>query len=131
MGKSDKTNGYSWRIPKSTSFFEEGKPIKDELVQFDTWTDWENQCAHSRLWGGMHFKDAVEDGLKLGRQFAADAINFVNNKINPMKEKISPMVPVQGCLYIRLTQTINLVSRLPALNLFCSQRKQQFHSKCS
>ena len=124
MGKSDKTNGYSWRIPKSTSFFEEGKPVKDELVQFDTWTDWENQCAHSRLWGGMHFKDAVEDGLKLGRQFAADAINFVNNKINPMSENIFPMVPVQGYLYIRLAHTAHLVSKFLLLNLLCDLKKQ-------
>ena len=94
------------------------------MVQFDTWTDWENQCAHSRLWGGMHFKDAVEDGLKLGRQFAADAINFVNNKINPMSENIFPMVPVQGYLYIRLAHTAHLVSKFLLLNLLCDLKKQ-------
>ena len=30
-----------------------------------------------------HYKDAVVDGVKLGRQFAAAAIDFVNSKINP------------------------------------------------
>ena len=64
-GKSDNTNGFSWRIPKSSSFFEEGKPIEDEIIRFDTWTEWENQCAFSRLWGGMHYKDAVVDGVQV------------------------------------------------------------------
>ena len=82
-GKSDNTNGFSWIIPKSSLFFEEGKPIEDEIIRFDTWTEWENQCALNRLWGGMHYKDAVVDGVKLGRQFAAAAIDFVNSKINP------------------------------------------------
>ena len=87
--KSDNTHGFSWIIPKSSSFFEEGKPEKDELIEFDTWTDWENQCALSRLWGGMHYKDAVDDGLKLGHKFAADAIDFVNKKIDPKSNNIS------------------------------------------
>ena len=82
-GGSESTYGFSWKIPKSSSDYKDGMPIKDEFIQFDTWTEWENQCASSRLWGGMHFKDAVEDGLKLGRQFAAAAVDFVNSKINP------------------------------------------------
>ena len=72
----------------------EGKPIKDEQLHFDTWTDWENACAFSRLWGGMHFKDAVVDGLKLGHQFAPPAIDFVNRKINPLVNPQNLKIPL-------------------------------------
>ena len=34
----------------------------------------------------MHYKDSVVDGVKLGRQFAAAAIDFVNSKINGLVE---------------------------------------------
>ena len=58
-------------------------------------TRFELTCGSSRLWGGVHFVDAVEEGNRIGNEIGKIATEFVRRHINP---KNPPQGPVVGPL---------------------------------
>ncbi|MER7578052.1 vanadium-dependent haloperoxidase [Streptomyces sp. NPDC126514] len=72
-----------WKVdfPVNSSVIEAGYPKSATSVTFNTWSEFETACANSRVWAGVHFKSAVEEGLKLGRPIGALAFDFVNRHI--------------------------------------------------
>lgn len=47
-------------MKKGESVVEPGiTPPEDTEIEFKTWTDFVNDCGQSRIWGGVHFPDAV------------------------------------------------------------------------
>ena len=59
------------------------------LSQYSTWSKFEDECALSRVWGGVNFNDTVMVSKDFGRQFAEDAISFVRGKIDEGIEAVS------------------------------------------
>ena len=49
-------------------------------------------CGSSRLWGGVHFVDAVEEGNRIGNEIGKIAANFVRKHINPKNPPVGPVV---------------------------------------
>ena len=41
-------------------------PAYDTNVEFRTWTEFNNDCGASRVWGGVHFPDSVTAGRNIG-----------------------------------------------------------------
>jgi hypothetical protein len=63
----DDNLGYSYKFLKGSSLFEPGiTPPQDEEVSFDTWSQFNTDCGNSRIWGGVHFPDAVKAGRLIG-----------------------------------------------------------------
>jgi vanadium-dependent haloperoxidase-like protein/uncharacterized protein DUF6851 len=57
-------------------------PAKDIELRFPTWTDFEMDCATSRVWGGVHFRTTVERTREWGAQFGDLAYEFVQRHLN-------------------------------------------------
>ena len=69
------------------------KPMSNDtqeiLSQYSTWSEFEEQCALSRVWGGVNFNDTITVSKDFGRQFVEDAIDFVRGKIDEGIERVS------------------------------------------
>ena len=50
------------------------------------------KCGSSRLWGGVHFADSVEEGNRIGNEIGKIAANFVRKHINPQNPPVGPVV---------------------------------------
>jgi hypothetical protein len=69
-------------FPKGALLTEPGLvPAKDLKLHWRTWTDFEKDCAMSRVWGGVHFKKTVERSLEWGAQFGDRAYEFAQRHI--------------------------------------------------
>lgn len=74
-----------WTYPfaaGSTRTEPEHTPAKDIELRFPTWTDFEKECAMSRVWGGVHFTTTVERTREWGAQFGDLAYEFVQRHLN-------------------------------------------------
>ena len=60
----------------------EFSPKQDVYLSYVTWAEFEEECAMSRVWGGVNFKDTITVSKSFGKQFAADAISFVKERVN-------------------------------------------------
>jgi len=67
-------------------------PSRNTSINIDTWTEFELTCGSSRLWGGVHFVDAVEEGNRIGNEIGKIAVDFVRGKINPQSPPEGPVV---------------------------------------
>ena len=59
------------------------------LSQYSTWSKFEEECALSRVWGGVNFNDTINVSKEFGRQFAQDAIDLIRGKIDEGIERVS------------------------------------------
>ena len=70
---------FNWSVPapRGSSRVEPGvTPAADiTLGPWATWSSFENECGLSRLWGGVHFRAAIEAGFPLAGQSATRLIN--------------------------------------------------------
>jgi hypothetical protein len=58
-------------------------PATDIVVgPWATWTQFENECGLSRLWGGVHFRAAIVEGPKIGRPIGEMAYLFLKRHID-------------------------------------------------
>ncbi|TGB13393.1 hypothetical protein E2651_09625 [Streptomyces sp. MZ04] len=72
----------TWDIPAGSSLTEPGiTPAKDLKVHYATWSEFEKDCAMSRVWAGVHFKATVERSLVFGKQFGDLAYEHVQRLI--------------------------------------------------
>lgn len=65
-------------VAKGSSRVEPGITPANDLVlgPYATWTDFEVECAQSRIWGGVHFRAAIDEGRKLGTPIGELAWQF-------------------------------------------------------
>ncbi|MEV7229069.1 DUF6851 domain-containing protein [Polymorphospora sp. NPDC051019] len=61
------------------------------LGPWPTWTQWARDCGLSRVWGGVHFQDAVTEGAALGARVGEYAFRFLSGHIQGR-----PPAPVAG-----------------------------------
>lgn len=76
----------NWSVPapKGSSTVEPGiTPAEDiTLGPWATWTDFADDCGLSRLWGGLHFRAAIEASRVFGPQVGELAYQFVQRHID-------------------------------------------------
>jgi hypothetical protein len=75
--------GWTVPVPAGSSVVEPGiTPAQDTNLHFATWTDFEVDCGYSRMWGGVHFEDAVLAGFDLGNEIGSHTYDFVKAHID-------------------------------------------------
>ena len=76
--------GFSWPAPAGSSVIEPGvTPATDiTLGPWNTFTEFENECSRSRVWGGVHFTAATTEGQALCRPIGDKAFDFVRSLID-------------------------------------------------
>ncbi|MFJ4832089.1 vanadium-dependent haloperoxidase [Streptomyces sp. NPDC088747] len=75
----------NWKstLPAGSTRTEPGlTPAADTELRWDTWTDFEQDCARSRVWGGVHFTATVDTSIEFGAQFGDLAHDFLQRHIN-------------------------------------------------
>lgn len=74
--------GYTVLVPQGRSRIEPGvTPAADLELLFPTWSDFEEKCASSRLWGGVHFYASLPAGQFIGNTVAGHAFAFLSRKL--------------------------------------------------
>jgi hypothetical protein len=70
--------GYSVVKPAGSSFIEPKITPKMNVTlgPYKTFDDYVDECAISRVWGGVHFKNSVDEGKKLCKRIGIDVYNF-------------------------------------------------------
>lgn len=69
--------------PAGSSTVEPGvTPAADLTLRWTRWTDFAADCGMSRLWGGVHFRPAVERMRQFAPQFGRLAYEFVQRHVN-------------------------------------------------
>ncbi|MFE4263137.1 DUF6851 domain-containing protein [Streptomyces sp. NPDC056883] len=69
-------------VPAGSGLTEPGTtPAQDVELRFSTWTEFENDCASSRVWSGTHFKATAKRSLEFGTQFGDRAFDYVQQYI--------------------------------------------------
>ena len=79
---SDELN-WSVPAPQGSSTVEPGITPKEDITlgPWATWTEFANDCGLSRLWGGLHFRAAIEASRQFGPQVGELAYEFVTEHI--------------------------------------------------
>ena len=70
-------------VAKGSSRIEPGiTPAADIVLgPWNSWTDFEQECALSRVWGGVHFRASLSAGQGIGRPIGDLAYEFVQAHI--------------------------------------------------
>ncbi len=79
------SDSLGWQVPTpaGSSRIEPGlTPQTDIVLDFPTWTDFEQNCGISRLWGGVHFYPSIPAGQALGHEIGDLAYEFVQAHID-------------------------------------------------
>ncbi|MEV0776493.1 DUF6851 domain-containing protein [Streptomyces sp. NPDC050428] len=72
----------NYTAPAGSSLVEpELTPAREVKLHYATWTDFVQECAISRVWGGVHFKKTVERSVDFGAQFGDLAYEFVQRQV--------------------------------------------------
>jgi hypothetical protein len=77
-------HGWSVPAPQGSSRIEPGvTPSQDIMLgPWNTWTDFEEECGLSRLWGGVHFMASIVAGRNMGKAVGKLAHDFVQAHID-------------------------------------------------
>jgi hypothetical protein len=80
------SDSLNWAVtrPAGSSVVEPGVTPANEITlgPWATWTEFETECGLSRLWGGVHFMAAIEEGKPLGKAIGEQAYWFVKGHID-------------------------------------------------
>jgi len=78
---SDRTE-LVYNVAKGGSYVEPGvTPAKDTELRWTSWNKMVDDCAMSRIWGGVHFKAATEASKVIGEQIGKLAYDLVQRHI--------------------------------------------------
>ena len=97
LPNGDVLPGYAVPIEAGSSKFEPGiTPAEDMFISFESWTDYELQCAESRVLGGVHFRDAVDVVIDACRSVGQPVYDYWQSLIDgtaPMRGPAQPLDP--------------------------------------
>ncbi len=76
--------GWSVPAPQGSSVVEPGVTPASDIVlgPWSTWTDLEQDCGQSRLWGGVHFQASIDAAQEMCRPIGSLAYDFVQAHID-------------------------------------------------
>ena len=101
-------HGYGDIRPAGSSMIERGMtPVSGVTLSFDSWTDFENRCAASRVLSGTHFWPAVEVSIATGNAAGAAAFEYWETLIHdepPIRKAAQERAPdplLNGPFWIR------------------------------
>ena len=84
-------DGYTGVRPAGSSIHEPGiTPAEDVVITYDTWTEYEQDCADSRVYGGVHFQAAVDASLDLCRDVGDAAWEYFGSLLDGTAQLRSP-----------------------------------------
>jgi hypothetical protein len=73
---------WKFTIPAGKALVEPGvTPARDLEIHWATWTEFVKDCAMSRVWAGVHFRETVEQSVLFGEQFGDMAYEFVMRQV--------------------------------------------------
>jgi hypothetical protein len=79
------SDSFGWSVlsPQGSSLIEPGITPATDLVlgPWNTWTEFEDECAMSRFWGGVHFLASLPAGQEIGSPIGDLAYQFVQAHI--------------------------------------------------
>jgi len=76
-----------------TSVHEPGiTPASNLLISFDTWTEYKDACGDSRVWSGVHFRDAVDASLNLCGDVGVKAYEYFETLLDGTADLKRPAV---------------------------------------
>jgi hypothetical protein len=78
------TFGFSMPVAAGSSVIESGLTPATDLVlgPWNTYTDFENECSRSRVYGGVHFTAATVEGQVMCRPIGDLAFEFLKRHID-------------------------------------------------
>jgi len=75
--------GFTLLVRKGSSLIEPGiTPARNLVLRWKTFTDFANDCAMARVWGGVHFVSSIEAGKELCRPMGDMGYEFVKAHID-------------------------------------------------
>ena len=84
-------------LRQGTSVHEPGiTPRADLQVSFATWSEYKETCGDSRVWSGVHFRDAVDASLNVCGDIGAKAYDYFQTLLAgtaPLKEAAAALSP--------------------------------------
>ncbi|MCC3653755.1 MULTISPECIES: vanadium-dependent haloperoxidase [Streptomyces] len=81
VGGGDKTD-IRYDVEKGGSYIEPGvTPAKDTSIRWTDWNEMVDDCAKSRVWGGVHFRAATEASKGLGAKVGESSYRYVQSHI--------------------------------------------------
>lgn len=93
----DATGGYRGVRAAGSNPVEPGvTPAQDLEIDFENWSDYEEACAASRVWGGVHFWPSVEVAIPLGNQIGDLAYDYWATLMDgsaPLRGPALPLAP--------------------------------------
>ena len=96
-GVADETGGYTGVRSAGSNPIEPGiTPAEDVVINFETWSEYEEACANARLWGGVHFRPAVDVAVPLGNEIGDLAYDYWLTLVNgtaPMRGPSQALPP--------------------------------------
>ncbi|MGH1538909.1 MAG: vanadium-dependent haloperoxidase [Arenicella sp.] len=78
-----------YQIPRAagSSRIEPGvTPAVDTVLNYDTWTEFADDCGQSRVWAGVHFQAAVDESRRVCNVFGDMANDYMIDLINGTAE---------------------------------------------
>ncbi len=82
---------WTYTAPAGSSQVEPGiTPAKEIKIRWRTWTEFVQDCATSRVWGGVHFPKTVQMSVDFGAQFGDLAYEYVQRHIKGEVEDRTP-----------------------------------------
>lgn len=96
--ESDELN-FAHIYAKGSSVREPGiTPSEDMELFYATWSDFEFECGYSRVWGGVHFEDAVTEGQRVGGHFGDFAYEYVTDLLAGEVDVREPAKPTSNLI---------------------------------
>ncbi|WP_419924975.1 DUF6851 domain-containing protein [Candidatus Poriferisocius sp.] len=91
----DATGGYRGIRAAGSNPIERGiTPAEDVEINFETWSEYEEACENSRVWGGVHFWPSVEVATPLGNEIGDLAYDYWATLMDgtaPLREPAMPL----------------------------------------
>ena len=76
---SANTGPVSITFPKNKFYWQSG-PSEDVVLEYESLDAWVQELPMSRVWAGVHFKEAGEAGLELGYK-VGDACSMLHERL--------------------------------------------------
>jgi hypothetical protein len=80
------SDSLNWAVtrPAGSSRVEPGVTPANQITlgPWATWTEFETECGLARMWGGVHFMAAIEEGKPLGKAIGEQAYFFLKMHID-------------------------------------------------